>query len=585
MPENSLSERLIVNFEEPEKTTITQAILAAEAGSTRFAALAERWLSNNPDDEAEVSKSSLGSFALSMSGHISLDLNRLETSVYIDNNGNGVADSITSVIVHEFIHAFSNRGDLEDFLNADGVTYDYVNLRDYRGDTVKLANQIYGQLDIVAQNAYTSGENRGVLEAGFDYSNGAAINRSWVSTAIFGEDEWDSSYVGRSDDVLVSGVLDSVMSAGDGRDYLYGQRGEDSLYGGNGHDFLSGGNDEDLLYGGKGADIAMGGRGIDRVFGGEGDDLLLGTSFVARFDANEAPDELIAGRGDDVLALGRGGGILEGEGGNDLLIGSTGNDTLDGGSSADYIVTGGGVDEVRGGAGHDWINAQADGSQATVYVNAASGRDYIEIGDGGWADNGVDTIVFEGVNSEDVTLYWDYELVSSTQDVIAADQGTVLIAHQTDVFSGDAYVRIDAGGATINIGEVTFERFGLYINGAGFSFFEDNIDGYEITATYEGNTSLVFADGTLNGGSSDLMFDFVLPTQAFTEDGIAGPGRDDGFFKWEDVDQRSVRFFDNAADNFLGRFSNGYIDGAADLTVDDLDLGLLITDEAAGILI
>ncbi len=585
MPENSISERLEVNnFSPTDEAAIIAAIAFAEAESSLFANLAENWLAANPDRNAIVNSLALGSMAVSDAGIVFLSMRDIERGYYIDNSGNAVADSILSVVIHEFVHAFSTLGDLEAFdTDGDGTVDDFVNLRNYRGETVELANQIYSRVGVEQQNSYVGFSLRGVLTEGFDYTNGVGIDRSWVSNAILGEDIWNSSFVGNSDDLLISGALDSMLSAGRGDDFLYGQGGDDRLIGGRGRDFLSGGADEDVLNGGNSHDILVGGDGFDRLNGGNGTDLLLGSDFESRFDTEQAPDRLRGGAGDDVLVASAGGADLYGDAGNDFLFGGEGNDLLEGGAAGDYIYTGGGVDEVRGGAGNDWINALAEGSQATVYMDGNSGRDYIETGEGGWDANGIEAIVFEGLSSDDVSIFWDFQLVSSLEDVISIDEGTVLESYLTEIYTGTAYLNVTGTRATINIGEITLDRYAHFIYESMFPG-ANGLQGEAITARFEGNTALVFDNGTLNGGSSQPMIDYIDPSQVLGSN-IPGPARDDGFFLWENVFYRSTAIYDNAPDQFMRWFGNEHIDDSADLYVTDLDLGLIVTDEVAGILI
>ncbi|WP_309269906.1 calcium-binding protein [Azonexus sp.] len=171
--------------------------------------------------------------------------------LYIDNNGTAVGGA-ARVILHELVHALTTP-----------ILEDNWNETDYRGDTVTRSNEIYRDLGIPEQNSYISQSDTGqgpkadkILTLGFNYTNGAAIDRSVVVDLGINVDStsWDSTDAGNSNDLLIGGLWDNKLTAGDGNDFLYGNEGNDTLYGGKGDDYLNGGEGADRLEGGEGYD-------------------------------------------------------------------------------------------------------------------------------------------------------------------------------------------------------------------------------------------------------------------------------------------------------------------------------------------
>ena len=217
---------------------------------------------------------------------------------------------------------------------------------------------------------------------------------------------------------------------------------------------LDGHGGNDTIDGRGGADIVLGGAGTDDLSGGDGADLIFASSFENQ--GYSSGTQVSGGDSDDVIVADAGGNLIEGGSGDDLIVGGGGNAVLSGGTGNDYIIAGSGADEVRGGAGDDWINALGSGGDTTVIVGADSGQDYIEQGLDG--DTGVSDIILSGINRDAVSLHWDYEVLetSGNHDYDPNDpeftpgewDGPSIV----EVWGGEAVLRVNATGASINIG-------------------------------------------------------------------------------------------------------------------------------------
>ena len=89
--------------------------------------------------------------------------------------------------------------------------------------------------------------------------------------------------------VSILGISTSVIYAGEGTDYVWGDFGNDVLFGEGGMDRLYGGEGNDILIGGGGADTLYGGTGSDiYIFNrGDGGDMVYDTKAdnnIFRFD-------------------------------------------------------------------------------------------------------------------------------------------------------------------------------------------------------------------------------------------------------------------------------------------------------------
>jgi Ca2+-binding RTX toxin-like protein len=179
------------------------------------------------------------------------------------------------------------------------------------------------------------------------------------------------------DDRFVGSAAGEKVTAGMGRDLLYGNAGDDVLDGGDGIDVLDGGDGNDTLIGGggEGPNILMGGLGndvykfkdkVDIVIdnGGLDSKVVSKSTTLSSRDMFEglATDELLSasksvnltGNTKANILLGHAGkNTLNGLSGNDILTGMAGNDKINGDAGNDQIYGGLGKDTLTGGAGKD----------------------------------------------------------------------------------------------------------------------------------------------------------------------------------------------------------------------------------------
>ena len=244
-------------FSASDKATILAAMRTAYEGSATAKAMFDSWIAV-PGKTITID-SVIGQFrAYRNTGKLEIDLSNLTAAMYIDNFGTAAKDTAVTAIVHELVHALTGRSD-----NTQLITGGATN--DYRQPTVTFANVIYRELGLPEQNSYVGYDAGGILTFGFQYTQGAPIDRS-----VVGYSTWDSSPAGNSNDLLIGGGGNNKLSAGDGNDYLYGNGGNDTLDGGTG---------ADKLYGGVGNDILSGGTGGDTYSyqSGDGTDTLTDT--------------------------------------------------------------------------------------------------------------------------------------------------------------------------------------------------------------------------------------------------------------------------------------------------------------------
>jgi len=78
-----------------------------------------------------------------------------------------------------------------------------------------------------------------------------------------------------SNDTIIAGTADNLVSAGLGNDFVLGDDGNDTLNGGQNNDYLLGRNDLDSLTGGPGEDFLAGGQDSDMLTGSSGKDIFF----------------------------------------------------------------------------------------------------------------------------------------------------------------------------------------------------------------------------------------------------------------------------------------------------------------------
>ena len=245
-----------------------------------------------------------------------LNMDQIERGLYIDNNGNVQAYSLTSVLVHELSHALTGRKDNYGFIILDkkyqgelltDFRYEYFikpennfggksgekirgDHTDYKQPNVTFVNTIYKELGIpqmnsyVAQDTFTEEQGR-VLKLGDSYTNGAYIDRSIVLSTSLTPADWDSSALmdkngnytkdNTASDLLIGDKRDNMLKSGGGNDWLYGMGGDDNLYGGDGDDKLWGGTGLNHLYGGEGYDEYHIGEGLDIIKDSDKNGVLI----------------------------------------------------------------------------------------------------------------------------------------------------------------------------------------------------------------------------------------------------------------------------------------------------------------------
>jgi len=184
-----------------------------------------------------------------------------------------------------------------------------------------------------------------------------------------------------NDDRFVGSAAGERVTAGVGRDLLYGNAGSDYLDGGEGIDVLDGGDGNDTLIGGSdrgrdGPNILKGGKGNDVYKFNEKVDIIIDAGgldcrVVTKNTTLSSKDKLFEGlAADEALSAGK-SVSLKGTAKANLLIGHTGRNTLDGLAGNDLLEGRGGNDKLIGGAGNDRLT----GGLGTDALNGGAGRD------------------------------------------------------------------------------------------------------------------------------------------------------------------------------------------------------------------
>ena len=266
--------------------------------------------------------------------------------------------------------------------------------------------------------------------------NDQIVNRTEITSWLWGEDGEDSLIGGSGNDYLYGGLDSDMLVGGRGTDYLYGGNHADVVDGGPGDDVLSGGTESDTyLFSGAnlGSDVVreviccvgadgdtvdfssfvgpvslslavagpqvvnpgnltleflvgggFGYEGVENVVGSAYDDQITGNSRRNVLSGLGGIDRLFGQGGDDTMLGGKGDDWLYGETGKDVLNGEKGNDHLYGGDNDDLIW---------GGDGDDWLY----GEPGLDKLYGEAGRDTLDGGYDGYADlleGGLDTDTF-----------------------------------------------------------------------------------------------------------------------------------------------------------------------------------------------
>ncbi|MGO4389638.1 calcium-binding protein [Microvirga sp. 2YAF29] len=238
------------------------------------------------------------------------------------------------------------------------------------------ANSSFGVSQVVGSAAgidtivFTSGSEA----VNLDLSRTAFVNWSRPNQTILVNLNTNPAEI--LDDRFFGSAAGERVTAGNGRDLLYGNAGDDYLDGGDGIDVLDGGEGDDTLIGGggEGPNILKGGNGNDVYKYNEKVDIIIDTGgldakMVAKTTTMSSKDKLEGLVADEIvggktinltgnvkanLLIGHAGkNTLKGMNGNDILEGRDGNDQLDGGAGNDKLYGGLGADKLMGGVGKD----------------------------------------------------------------------------------------------------------------------------------------------------------------------------------------------------------------------------------------
>jgi len=270
--------------------------------------------------DAGVTIGSTDNFALAATGAtISVDI---DGTVYGDLGGlslNAVSDAFVRVGSHGQI-----RSDLND--SAAVQMTGFEGLIDNRGTIDgKIGIEADGVLNGFLQN---SGSIYG-LEAAIQIASGASGSLTFTNsgrieaTAVLGGSGSVYNSQGNVSDLILNlGVINGIVSLGDGADAYFGAQAK-AMDGG----FV------DIIYALSGT---TSGKIGSYVFAGAGDDKLGGSRFMDIFMGDAGKDVLVGGAGDDYLFGGAGMDRLEGDAGKDTFVFNNVNESH--GSQFDTIV-------------------------------------------------------------------------------------------------------------------------------------------------------------------------------------------------------------------------------------------------------
>ena len=147
----------------------------------------------------------------------------------------------------------------------------------------------------------------------------------------------------QGDDLIWGDLGNDLVHAGSGVDQVFGREGDDTLRGGLGADVIEGGEGNDLLYGDNGTVTQVLVSGVvvsvmdsdgdaDAIAGGLGDDLIYGGGGADLVDGGDGNDVIYGGAGADLLAGGDGNDIFYMDA-DDIGFGNT----MDGGVGYDLV--------------------------------------------------------------------------------------------------------------------------------------------------------------------------------------------------------------------------------------------------------
>jgi Ca2+-binding RTX toxin-like protein len=241
-------------------------------------------------------------------------------------------------------------------------------------------------------NAAGTGAGTGFIEK-IDYLDGNEIitppSSPNIITGTANADNLEGTNA--NDSMIADAGDDSISSDGSGNDTLLGGDGNDNLIDvGVGHDFLDGGMGNDTLDGGMGSDT---------LDGGGGDDYLSDSEDYYYYSSQ---DSLFGGDGNDTLVLNYGNynSTLDGGTGADSLYSSYSDiSLLLGGDDDDILEVGyGGNNTLEGGLGDDTLSLIGDGGSGNIF-RGGSGSDIYRVRAGYWGQAGVEIDDTEGTDT------------------------------------------------------------------------------------------------------------------------------------------------------------------------------------------
>ena len=472
-----------------------------------------------------------------------------DTYIYSVGSGNDViADNSGANRI-----VFKNLKSTDVYVVYPGTGYDAVIHVIGTDDTLTIQNfrysAIYRNYTLVFED-----KTLGVAETGSPFLDIRGTDADETMPMFFGN---GTVYANAGNDTIHGTNGNDTMFGGEGNDTLNGNGGDDYLDGGIGNDSLYGGAGNDTYVYGKdyGNDIIADNSGVNKivfkglnandvyvVYPSSGNDAILhviGTdetltiqnfrysaiyrNFTLVFEDKtvgvaEAGSPFLDIRGTDseeTIPMFFGGGSAYGYKGNDTIHGTNGNDQIFGGAGNDVLNGNGGNDYIDGGTGHDELYGGA-GDDTYVYGKGA-GCDTL-------ADNsGANTIIFKGLNSDDVYVVYpssgnDAVLhVIGTNDVLTIQnfRYSAIYRNFTLVFEDKTLGVADEGSPFLDIrgtkGDETIPMF--FGGGSAYGYEGDDTihgtNGNDVMIGGEGNDTLNGNDGDdhLDGGvGNDEMY-------------------------------------------------------------------------------
>ena len=174
-------------------------------------------------------------------GILEIDPLALNGLSYINNFGTAVTYTFLGALVHEFGHALSGKKDPVVSLGS--------NLTDYQDTNIPFINDIWSELtfsgvpDLDLMISYTGTGDSNTQKVGYAYTNNQPIIDVAIDVDYLARNRavdvitgWNTSVLGKSNDLLIGGYRKNILESGAGNDFLFGGGGNDILKGGAGID-------------------------------------------------------------------------------------------------------------------------------------------------------------------------------------------------------------------------------------------------------------------------------------------------------------------------------------------------------------